>query len=317
VEPVRDLKLSASSSVLEVVKRMGEMGGFMGPHLTRSLDTLVSMIERKDCLRILTFTGNLVSTGLRGIFADMLRRRFFDLVITTCGALDHDIARTLSTYYHGTFDADDVELRSRQIHRLGNVFIPFEGYGVTIEKFVRSFVESLPPGTVLSTYELCWRLGELLKSEDSILYWAHINRIPVVVPGIYDGAVGYNLWLYGKRSGVRVDVTKDQDLLDDLMWSHEVKGALIVGGGISKHHALWWSQFGGEGLDYAVYITSSDEYDGSLSGARPKEAQSWGKVAPKARAVFVKADATLVLPFLYVALLGIVGGNSSLSNREK
>jgi deoxyhypusine synthase len=304
VEPVRDLKLSANSSVLEVVKRMGEMGGFIGPHLARSLEVLASMMEHEGCLKILTFTGNLVSTGLRGVFADMLRRKLFDLVITTCGAIDHDIARTLSTYYHGTFDADDVELRNRQIHRLGNVFIPFESYGLAIEKFVRSFVESLAPDTVLSTYEVCWRLGELLKSEDSILYWAHVNTIPVVVPGIYDGAVGYNLWLYGKRAGVRVDVARDQDLLDDLMWSHEVKGALIVGGGISKHHAIWWSQFGGEGLDYAVYITSSDEYDGSLSGARPKEAQSWGKVAPKARAVFLKADATLVLPFLYVGLLG-------------
>ena len=314
MEPVRDLKLSASSSVLEVVKRMGEMGGFMGPHLARSLEVLASMMEHEGCLKILTFTGNLVSTGLRGVFADMLRRKLFDLVITTCGAVDHDIARALSTYYHGTFDADDVELRNRQIHRLGNVFIPFESYGLAIEKFVRSFVESLAPGTVLSTYEVCWKLGELLKSEDSILYWAHVNRIPVVVPGIYDGAVGYNLWLYGKRSGVRVDVARDQDLLDDLMWSHEVKGALIVGGGISKHHALWWSQFGGEGLDYAVYITSSDEYDGSLSGARPKEAQSWGKVAPKARAVFLKADATLVLPFLYVGLLSILEGRSRFSS---
>jgi deoxyhypusine synthase len=314
VEPVRDLKLSANSSVLEVVKRMGEMGGFMGPHLARSLEVLASMMEHEGCLKILTFTGNLVSTGLRGVFADVLRRKLFDLVITTCGAIDHDIARTLSAYYHGTFDADDLELRNRQIHRLGNVFIPFESYGLAIEKFVRSFVESLAPGTVLSTYEVCWRLGELLKSEDSILYWAHVNRIPVVVPGIYDGAVGYNLWLYGKRAGVRVDVARDQDLLDDLMWSHEVKGALIVGGGISKHHALWWSQFGGEGLDYAVYITSSDEYDGSLSGARPKEAQSWGKVAPKARSVFLKADATLVLPFLYVGLLSILEGRSRFSS---
>ena len=131
MEPVRDLKLSASSSVLEVVKRMGEMGGFMEPHLARSLEVLASMMEHEGCLKILTFTGNLVSTGLRGVFADVLRRRLFDLVITTCGAIDHDIARTLSTY-HVTFDADDVELRNRQIHRLGNVFIPFESYGLAI-----------------------------------------------------------------------------------------------------------------------------------------------------------------------------------------
>ncbi|MEM0454583.1 MAG: deoxyhypusine synthase [Nitrososphaerota archaeon] len=310
MRPVVDLKLSADSSVLEVLRAMGEMGGFMGPHLARSLEVLESMMRAERCLKVLTFTGNLVSTGLRGILADMLRRRLFDLVITTCGALDHDIARSLSNYYHGSFDADDVELRSRQVHRLGNVFIPFESYGATIERFVRSLIEGLSPGTVLGTYELCWRIGEKLGSGSSFLYWAHVNRIPVVVPGIFDGAVGYNLWLYGKRARVTVDLTKDQDLLDELMWSHKVKGALILGGGISKHHALWWSQFGGEGIDYAVYVSSSDEYDGSLSGARPKEAQSWGKVSPEARTVFLKCDATLILPFLYVGLLGTLRGSN-------
>ena len=38
--------------------------------------------------------------------------------------------------------------------------------------------------------------------------------------------------------------------------------------------------FGGintEGLDYAVYVTTAQEFDGSLSGAIAREAISWGK----------------------------------------
>ena len=54
-------------------------------------------------------------------------------------------------------------------------------------------------------------------------------------------------------------------------------GALIIGGGISKHHVIWWSQFT-NGLDYAVYITTAQEFDGSLSGAKTREAISWGKI---------------------------------------
>ncbi len=38
-----------------------------------------------------------------------------------------------------------------------------------------------------------------------------------------------------------------------------------MGGGLSKHHTLWWNQYRG-GLDYAVYITTASEWDGSLSG---------------------------------------------------
>ena len=62
----------------------------------------------------------------------------------------------------------------------------------------------------------------------------------------------------------------------------------MVGGGISKHHVIWWNQYRG-GLDSAVYITTAPEHDGSLSGARLREAISWGKMRPEAPHVCVKA----------------------------
>ena len=56
----------------------------------------------------------------------------------------------------------------------------------------------------------------------------------------------------------------------------------MIGGGISKHHTLWWNQYR-EGLDYAFYITTAQEFDGSLSGALVREAISWGKVTQIAK----------------------------------
>ena len=75
-----------------------------------------------------------------------------------------------------------------------------------------------------------------------------------------------------------------------------------MGGGISKHHTIWWNQFK-NGLDYAVYITSAVEWDGSLSGAQPREAISWGKIKQKAKFVQVNCDATIALPLLLASLL--------------
>jgi deoxyhypusine synthase len=96
-------------------------------------------------------------------------------------------------------------------------------------------------------------------------------------------------------------VLKDEETLRELVYSSKKLAALIVGGGISKHHVIWWAQFRG-GLDYVVYISTAVEYDGSLSGARPREAVSWGKVKPSAKSVYVYADATLVLPILLKSL---------------
>jgi len=70
---------------------------------------------------------------------------------------------------------------------------------------------------------------------------------------------------------------KDETLLSDLVWNSKVSGALMIGGGVSKHHTIWWNQFK-DGLDYTVFITTATEYDGSLSGARTREAISWGKI---------------------------------------
>ena len=64
-----------------------------------------------------------------------------------------------------------------------------------------------------------------------------------------------------------------------------------MGGGISKHHTIWWNQFK-DGLDFVVYVSTADEWDGSFSGARPREAVSWGKISAKAKRIMVEGDAT-------------------------
>jgi deoxyhypusine synthase len=95
---------------------------------------------------------------------------------------------------------------------------------------------------------------------------------------------------------------KDESLLSDLVWNAKRSGALIIGGGISKHHTIWWNQFK-HGLDYAVYVSTAQEYDGSLSGAKPREAISWGKINIKAKFVSISMDATVALPIMFAALL--------------
>jgi deoxyhypusine synthase len=94
----------------------------------------------------------------------------------------------------------------------------------------------------------------------------------------------------------------DEKQLSDLIWKAKRLGGLIIGGGISKHHLIWWAQFK-EGLDYAVYLTTAQEWDGSLSGAKLKEAVSWGKIKEDAKKKTVQGDATVLLPLIVCALI--------------
>lgn len=95
----------------------------------------------------------------------------------------------------------------------------------------------------------------------------------------------------------KINIFQDEHLLSDIMFTSKKTGALMIGGGISKHHTIWWNQFRG-GLDYAIYITTAVEYDGSLSGARTREAISWGKIKPRANHITVEGDATVLLPLI-------------------
>jgi len=290
----------------EVVELYRRIGGFQALHVAEAYDVLKEAVEEAD-LRFFSFTGNLVATGLREVIAEAVKRGLFNVVVTTAGALDHDIAKAMGArYMPGSFDLDDVELARKGFHRLGNVVISKEEYGPFVERFVLRFCERLW-GRSVATYELAYELGREMP-EDSILGAAARAGVKIFVPGITDGAVGTALLTCNdlartKRGGSRVlvDVLKDEETLRELVYSSKKLAALIVGGGISKHHVIWWAQFRG-GLDYVVYISTAVEYDGSLSGARPREAVSWGKVKPSAKSVYVYADATLVLPILLKSL---------------
>ena len=303
-KPVEDISINEDTPIEKIFEQMSKSGGFESRNLAESLDILTTMIKDDNCQKFLSFVAAIMSTGLRGIVKDMLKNKWFNVVITTCGALDHDIARHFSNYNEGSFTLDDVMLAKENIHRLGNVLVPMDSYGPLIEEKMQLFLEEeYNKGTrEMSTEDICKMIGSHL-GEDSFLYWASKNDIKVIVPGIVDGAVGSQIWMFTqKHADFKLNITKDADTLSGIIFKAKKSGALMLGGGISKHHTLWWNQYR-DGLDFAVYITTAQEFDGSLSGALVREAISWGKVTQNAKQTTVHAEITTVLPFLYSALL--------------
>ena len=86
---------------------------------------------------------------------------------------------------------------------------------------------------------------------------------------------------------------------------------IVLGGGLVKHHianACLWRN----GADYAVFINTAQEFDGSDAGARPDEAVSWGKIKSGeegvAETVKVYAEATVVFPLIVAGSFARGGG---------
>ncbi|MCK4299024.1 MAG: deoxyhypusine synthase family protein, partial [Planctomycetes bacterium] len=53
---------------------------------------------------------------------------------------------------------------------------------------------------------------------------------------------------------------------------------------------------------------TASEHDGSLSGARVREAVSWGKVKETADQLTVEGDATITLPLIAAAVIDRIEG---------
>jgi deoxyhypusine synthase len=298
--PVVDYDLSTMGTVQDLVEQMGKAGGFTAAKVYEAASILREMMADRDCFNFLSFPACIISTGTRGIIKEMVKRKWFDCIITTTGMLDHDLARTWRKYHRGSFEMDDVELHHQDIHRLGNILIPMESYGIILEKKMQALMKDIWKGgrTEFSTREIVQEVGKRLDDESSITYWAAKNDIPIYIPGPFDGAFGSQLWMWRQtHPEFKLDLFKDEQELADIVFDAKRTGALMVGGGISKHHVIWWNQYR-DGLDYAVYITTAVEWDGSLSGARTREAISWGKLKERAPHITLEGDATVLLPII-------------------
>ena len=310
--PVSDYDFSKTKTIDVLFEQMRNAGGFTATKLIQARDILLNAIndtkEESQVLNWLSFPACLMATGTRGFFIEAIKSGSYNVISTTCGTLDHDIARTFRHYYHGSFDLDDALLGDVGLNRLGNVIVPNECYGEILEPIILPWLEEIEaerkkenpenPWLGFGSVELCWAFGDRIEDESSFLHHAAKHRIPIVIPGLSDGSIGAQLFMHRQKSQeFIIDFLADEQILSDLTWTAKKSHALMVGGGISKHHVIWWNQYR-DGLDSAVGITTAPEHDGSLSGARMREAISWGKIRPNAPHVTVEGEASVLLPLL-------------------
>lgn len=273
--------------------------GFQATQLAEAID-IAERMQEEDATIYLTFTSNIISSGLREAVAYLVREGYIDVLITTSGALTEDVIKTAKPFKMGDWDADEEALRERGINRLGNLFVPSDRY-VWLEDYLYDFFDDFFAEEKIRTPTAFAReLGETLDDEDSVLKQAADHDVPVYCPALTDAEVGNFLYYYrqGYDSEVGIEILDDYDSLIDNGMFADTTGLIAVGGGVPKHHAIMTNLFRG-GADYAVYISTGMEGDGSLSGAPPNEAVSWGKIKEEqTNYTQVQAEATLVFPLL-------------------
>lgn len=279
------------------------------------------------------YTSNQISCGQREVIKYLVQHNMVDVIVTTAGGIEEDIIKCFEHTYMGDFNLSGKELRKKGINRIGNLLVPNKNY-CKFEDWVAPLISRMhdeqdvkwmeqaqllaarkqrgnnsdgvmddDDDLLLTPFaytpsEFIARLGKEINNEESVLYWANKNNIPVFCPALTDGSVGDMMYFHSyKRPGFVLDIARDIRLINDLSVQSYATGQIILGGGLVKHHTCN-ANLMRNGADYSVYINTGNEFDGSDSGASPDEAISWGKIRINATPVKVCADATVIFPLI-------------------
>ena len=277
--------------------------GFQSIEIGKAANTIVKM--KKDGAKIFfTFTSNMVTSGLRGFFAQVIELKMCDAIITTVGGIEEDIMRALGEDFLITnFFIDDVALHEKGMNRVGNLLIPNESYA-RFENEIHPMLQKLyEKKKRWPVSEMLKEIGLMLEDENSILFQAAKNNVPIFCPGITDGSLGFHLFMFQQdHPDFIVDVVEDFKNVIFYINQDDKKGLISLGGGISKHHAILAALING-GLDYAVYMTTASQRSGSMSGATTEEAKSWGKIKDNSDAATVIGDVSVFFPITMIKAL--------------
>ncbi|CAN8020072.1 unnamed protein product [Ixodes persulcatus] len=298
--------------------------GFQATHFDRAVNEINRMLESRSvplkedqldqhetddfirrkygCTIFLGYTSNMASAGIRDIIRFLVEHSMVDCIVTTAGGVEEDLIKCLAPTYVGDFSLRGGPLRDLGINRIGNLLAPNDNYCLfenwIIPVLNKMLDEQRSHGTVWSPSKMIERFGLEIDDPRSIYYWAARNKIPVFCPALTDGSLGDMIYFHSFRNpGLVVDIAQDIRRLNTMAVKAVKSGMVIVGGGVVKHH-ICNSNMMRNGADFAVYLNTGSEFDGSDSGASPDEAVSWGKIRKDARPVKVCAEATLVLPLL-------------------
>jgi deoxyhypusine synthase len=299
---VKDFKWAESMKVSELVGNMGSLG-YQATELSEAVKVILKM-KRSGSKVFLTFTSNMVTSGLRGFFAQLCELKMADILVTTSGAIEEDIMKSLGEEFEvSNFYADDTALHERGENRVGNLVIRNESYMKFEDKMNEILEKIYSKNPRISVSDLLKEVGLLMEDKNSILYQAARKNIPLYCPGIADSSFGFHLYMFQqKHKDFIVDTIWDMGrVITDLSFDDK-KGLISLGGSISKHYAIFAALMSG-GFDYAVYLTTSHASSGSVSGATTQEAKSWGKLKDDAEAATVNGDVCITFPLIMSSVL--------------
>ena len=299
---VNQINVEKNMTISDLLDQFDESGVLGAGRVARACNILTDMISDEDMSVFLSLGGPLIPGGMRNIVSKMIKEGHVDLIVSSGANITHDLVEAFGGSHYRHEGKDDEELNEEGIGRIADINVGSDDFTIFETEIIKIFEKISSEKKSVSIQELLHEIGLMVDDENSFVANAAKNNIPIFAPGLIDSMTGLQLWIFSQDHDFVVDAVADMHYLSDIVFESEKVGAILLGGGLTKHYTLASNVIKG-GLDAAIQITMDRPEAGSLGGAPLEEAKSWAKARCGSSLASVVGDVTVIFPLIYAAAL--------------
>jgi deoxyhypusine synthase len=305
---VNQVNVDNGMKVIDLINQFDESGVLGAGRVARACNILTDMIQDEDMNVFMSLGGPLIPGGMRNIVTRMIREGHVDLIVASGANITHDLVEAFGGSHYRHEGRDDEDLNADGIGRIADINVGSDDFTIFETEITKIFEKIASKRKVISIQELLYEIGLMVEDENSFVATAARNEVPIFAPGIIDSMMGLQLWIFTQDHDFTVSAAGDMPYLSDIVFESEKVGAILLGGGLTKHYTLASNVIKG-GLDAAIQITMDRPEAGSLGGAPLEEAKSWSKARCGSSLASVVGDVTIIFPLIYAAALDKISGD--------
>ena len=305
---VNPINVTNHMKVSDLVNEFDKSGVLGAGRVGRACNILTDMIQDEDMKVFMSLGGPLIPGGMRNIVTQMIENHHVDLIVSSGANITHDLVEAFGGSHYRHEGRDDEDLNEEGIGRIADINVGSDDFTIFETEITRIFEKISSQKTHISIQELLHEVGLMVDDENSFVAAAAKNNVPIFAPGLIDSMMGLQLWIFNQDHDFVVDAVADMHYLSDIVFEAERVGAILLGGGLTKHYTLASNVIKG-GLDAAIQVTMDRPEAGSLGGAPLEEAKSWAKARCGSSLASVVGDVTVIFPLIYAACLDKISGD--------
>ena len=299
---VNQIDVESNMKVSDLIYQFDKSGVLGAGRVARASNILAEMIQDEDMSVFMSLGGPLIPGGMRNIVTQMIKNGHVDLIVSSGANITHDLVEAFGGSHYRHEGKDDEELNEEGIGRIADINVGSDDFTIFETEIIKIFEKIASEKKVVSIQELLYEIGLLVDDENSFVATAARCNVPIFAPGLIDSMMGLQLWIFTQDHDFTISAVGDMPYLSDIVFESEKVGAILLGGGLTKHYTLASNVIKG-GLDAAIQITMDRPEAGSLGGAPLEEAKSWAKAKCGSNLASVVGDVTVIFPLIYAATL--------------